>query len=73
MRGMGAMKGMQKTRFAQFASNARLLPIFDEELAAVWSTRSKTPKEALDDAVERGNKLLKTMVPAAAKPAARRR
>jgi len=30
----------------------------DEELEAVWSGK-KTPKEALDDAVKRGNALLR--------------
>jgi len=39
---------------------AWLRSIADEELEAVWAQR-KTPKQALDDAVERGNRLLQTL------------
>jgi sn-glycerol 3-phosphate transport system substrate-binding protein len=66
MHGMHAMKGTHRhagPRFAHMLTTARLRPILDEELEAVWGKRSKTPKEALDDAVERGNKLLKTAAP----------
>ena len=37
---------------------ARIRALIDEELEAVWSQK-KTPKEALDSAVERGNALLR--------------
>lgn len=37
----------------------RIRAVIDDELEAVWAQR-KTPKEALDEAVERGNVLLRT-------------
>lgn len=49
----------------------KIRAIIDEELEAVWKT-GKPPKQALDDAVERGNALLGAAEPAAiARPEAR--
>lgn len=50
-------RGIRLPRFPQIRG------IIDEELEAALSL-TKTPKEALDDAVERGNKLLKSPVSA---------
>jgi sn-glycerol 3-phosphate transport system substrate-binding protein len=47
----------QRGKRERGAHAAWLRVIADEELEAVWSAR-KTPKQALDDAVERGNRLL---------------
>ena len=45
-------KGVRLANFAQIRA------VIDEELEAVWDQR-KTPKEALDSAVVRGNDLLR--------------
>lgn len=50
-------RGLAKVMPYEHASAIRA--IVDEELEAAWSRR-KTPKEAVDDAVERGNRLLRT-------------
>jgi len=48
----GNSKGLRLGNFVQIRD------VIDEELEAVWSNK-KTPKEALDTAVERGNRLLR--------------
>jgi len=45
-------RGVRLTNFAQIRA------VIDEELEAVWR-QAKTPKEALDSAVERGNDILR--------------
>ena len=47
------------SRGLRLGNLARIRGVIDEELEAVWSRR-KTPKEALDAAVERGNELLRS-------------
>ena len=46
------------TRGLRLRNFAQVRAVIDEELEAVWS-QMKTPKEALDAAVERGNELLR--------------
>jgi len=46
------------SRGLRLGNFARIRALIDEELEAVWSQK-KTPKEALDSAVERGNALLR--------------
>jgi len=46
------------SRGARLAQFARIRSVVDEELEAVWS-QTKTPKEALDSAVARGNELMR--------------
>lgn len=46
------------SRGVRLASFYRIRTVIDEELEAVWH-QTKTPKEALDSAVERGNDLLR--------------
>jgi sn-glycerol 3-phosphate transport system substrate-binding protein len=51
----------QYSRGVRLADLDRIRALIDEELEAVW-TRAKTPKEALDSAVARGNALLSRAV-----------
>lgn len=46
------------SRGVRLGDFVRIRAVIDEELEAVWAQR-KTPKEALDEAVERGNALLR--------------
>ena len=55
-------RGVRLRRFAEIRG------IVDEELEAVWNN-VKPPKAALDDAVERGNALLKKLTAMAPPPA----
>ena len=50
-------KATAYSRGLRLGSLARIRAVIDEELEAVWN-QTKTPKEALDAAVERGNDLL---------------
>jgi sn-glycerol 3-phosphate transport system substrate-binding protein len=53
-----APKGASHSRGIRLGAFDRIRTIIDEELEAVW-TEKKTPKDALDSAVERGNLLLR--------------
>jgi sn-glycerol 3-phosphate transport system substrate-binding protein len=46
------------TRGLRLGNFAQICTVIDEEIEAVWSLK-KTPKEALDAAVERGDALLR--------------
>jgi sn-glycerol 3-phosphate transport system substrate-binding protein len=48
-----------RAKVTRYAQASLIRTIVDEELEAAWARR-KTPKEAVDSAVDRGNRLLRT-------------
>lgn len=56
LKALGPAK-MTRSRAPRLVNLERIRTVINEEFEAVWAQK-KTPKEALDDAVERGNRLL---------------